>query len=146
MALLGGGYSWSMPVIGGYVGIITSTYCSWGTYNTYHYRWVLPAAGTYMLICHLRVRAWGSTGFTKFRILRASDSNAYDSTDAVKMGFEQNNNASQVNAQLSYRWDVVTTGAETFYLQGQAMVTDSSNHSLQCDSNGRPECFWERMN
>ena len=114
MALLGGGYSWSMPVIGGYVGNITSTYGSWGTYNTNHYRWVLPAAGTYMLICHLRVRAWGSTGFTKFRILRASDSNAYDSTDAVKMGFEQNNNASQVNAQLSYRWDVVTTGAETF--------------------------------
>ena len=77
---------------------------------------------------------------------RASDSHAYGSTDDVKMGFEQNNNASQVNAQLAYRWDVVTTGAETFYLQGQAMVTDSANHSLQCDTNGRPELGWERIN
>ena len=146
MALLGGGYQWSAPIIGGYVGNITVPYASWGNMNTSHYRWVLPAAGTYMLFAHLRVRAWGSTGFTKFRILRASDSNAYDGTDAVKMGFEQNNNATQVNAQLSYRWDVVTTGAETFYLQGQAMVTDTANHSLQCDTNGRPELFWERMN
>ena len=146
MALLGGGYSWSMPVIGGYVGNITSTYGSWASYSTGHYKWSLPAAGTYMLIAHLRVRAWGSTGFTKFRVLRASDSNAYGGSDDVKMGFEQNNNASQVNAQLSYRWDVACTGADTFYLQGQAMVTDSSNHSLQCDGNGRPELFWERIN
>ena len=146
MALLGGGYSWSMPVIGGYVGNITSTYGSWGTYNTSHYRWVLPAAGTYMLICHLRVRAWGSTGFTKFRILRASDSNAYDSTDAVKMGFEQNNNASQVNCQIHQIWTVECSAADTFYLQGQAMVTNSSNHSLQSDGNGRHECFWRRLN
>ena len=146
MALLGGGYTWSSPIIGGWVGNITSTYGSWASYNTSYLRWVLPAAGTYELHANLRVRAWGSTGFTKFRVLRNSDSSAVGSTDNVKMGFEQNNNASQVNAQLSYRWDVVTTGAETFYLQGQAMVTDSSNHSLQCDSNGRPECFWERMN
>ena len=148
MAFLGeAGSSWHMPVIGGYVSNITSTYGSWGTYNTGHYKWYLPAAGTYMLICHLRVRNWGSVGFTKFRILRASDSNAYDGTDAVKMGFEQNNNASQVNAQLSYRWDVVVSSApETFYLQGQAMVSDSANHSLQCDVNGRPELFWRRLN
>ena len=146
MALLGGSYSWDMPAIGGYVGNITSTYGSWGTYDTSHYRWVLPAAGTYMLICHLRVRAWGSTGFTKFRILRASDSNAYDSTDAVKMGFEQNNNASQVNCQIHQIWTVTCSAADTFYLQGQAMVTDSANHSLQSDSNGRHECFWRRLN
>ena len=146
MALLGGGYSWSMPVIGGYVGNITSTYGSWGTYNTNHYRWVLPAAGTYMLIAHLRVRAWGSTGFTKFRVLRASDSNAFGGSDDVKMGFEQNNNPSQVNAQLAFRWDVNCSAADTFYLQGQAMVTNSSNHSLQSDANGRPELFWRRLN
>lgn len=146
MALLGGGYSWSMPIIGGYVGNITSTYGSWASYNTTYYRWQVPAAGTYMLIAHLRVRVWGSTGFTKFRVLRASDSNAVGGTDDVKMGFEQNNNASQVNAQLAYRWDVTCTGADTFYLQGQAMVTDSANHSLQCDANGRPELFWERIN
>ena len=146
MPLLGAGNQWSAPIICGYVGNITSTFGSWASYNTSHLRWVLPEDVTYELHASLRVRAWGSTGFTKFRILRASDSNAYDSTDAVKMGFEQNNNASQVNAQLSYRWDVVTTGAETFYLQGQAMVTDSANHSLQCDSNGRPELMWERMN
>ena len=146
MAFLGDSYSWSMPVIGGYVSNITSTYGSWGTYNTSHYRWVLPAAGTYMLFAHLRVRAWGSTGFTKFRILRASDSNAYDGTDAVKMGFEQNNNASQVNSQIHQIWFVTITAADTFYLQGQAMVTNSANHSLQSDANGRHECFWRRLN
>ena len=146
MALLGGGYSWSMPTIGGWVGNITSTYGSWASYNTSYYRWVLPADGYYMLIAHLRVRAWGSTGFTKFRVLRASDNHAYGSTDDVKMGFEQNNNASQVNAQLCYRWDVYCSAADTFYLQGRAMVTNTSNHSLQSDSNGRPELFWERIN
>tara|TARA_R100000458_G_C8174675_1_gene173887 strand:+ start:51 stop:491 length:441 start_codon:yes stop_codon:yes gene_type:complete len=146
MALLGGGNQWSMPVIGGYVGNITSTYGSWGSYNTSHYRWVLPAAGTYELHASVRVRAWGSTGFTKFRILRASDSHAYGSTDNVKMGFEQNNNATQINCQIHQIWKVTTTSSETFYLQGRAMVTDTSNHSLQSDTNGRPELFWRRLN
>ena len=146
MALLGGGYTWSQPIIGGWVGNITSTYGSWASYNTTYYRWALPAAGTYELIAHLRVRAWGSTGFTKFRVLRASDSNAFGGTDDVKMGFEQNNNPSQVNAQLAFRWDVNCSAADTFYLQGRAMVTNTSNHSLQSDSNGRPELFWRRLN
>ena len=146
MALLGGGYTWAQPIIGGWVGNITSTYGSWASYNTSYYRWVLPAAGTYELHANLRVRAWGSTGFTKFRVLRNSDSNAFGGSDDVKMGFEQNNNPSQVNAQLAFRWDVNCSAADTFYLQGQAMVTNSSNHSLQSDANGRPELFWRRLN
>ena len=147
MALLGNaGATWNMPVIGGYVGNITSTYGSWSSYNTSHYKWYLPAAGTYELHANLRVRAWQATGFTKFRILRASDNNAVGGSDEVKMGFEQNSNASQINAQLSYRWDVTISAADTFYLQGQAMVSNSSGHSLQSDGNGRPELFWRRLN
>ena len=42
MPLLGGSKQWSMPVIGGYVGNLTTTYNSWGSYSTGHYRWVLP--------------------------------------------------------------------------------------------------------
>ena len=146
MALLGGGYTWSNPIIGGWVGNITSTYGSWSSYNTSYYRWVLPAAGTYELVASLRVRAWGSTGFTKFRVLRNSDNNAVGGADYVKMGFEQNNNATQVNCQIHQIWTVACSAADTFYLQGQAMVTNSANHSLQSDSNGRPELFWRRLN
>ena len=146
MALLGGGYTWSMPIIGGWAGNITSTYGSWASYNTTYYRWVLPAAGTYELVASLRVRAWGSTGFTKFRVLRNSDNSAVGSTDNVKMGFEQNNNASQVNCQIHQIWVVTCSAADIFYLQGRAMVTNTSNHSLQSDSNGRPELFWRRLN
>ena len=146
MALLGGDNQWSMPVIGGYVSNITSTYGSWASYNTSHYRWVLPAAGTYELHANLRVRAWGSTGFSQFRVLRASDSNAEGGTDNVKMGFEQNDNASQINCQIHQIWKVTCSAADTYYLQGQAKVTDSANHSLQCDTNGRNELFWRRLN
>ena len=146
MPLLGGGNQWSMPVIGGYVGNITSTFGSWASYNTSHYRWVLPSAGTYELHASLRVRAWGSTGFTKFRVLRASDSTAEGGTDNVKMGFEQNNDAGQINCQIHQIWKVTCSAADTYYLQGQAMVTDSANHSLQSDTNGRPELFWRRLN
>ena len=146
MALLGGGYTWSNPIIGGWVGNITSTYGSWSSYNTSYYRWVLPAAGTYELVASLRVRAWGSTGFTKFRVLRNSDNNAVGGADYVKMGFEQNNNATQVNCQFHQIWTVACSAADTFYLQGQAMVSNSANHSLQSDSNGRPELFWRRLN
>lgn len=146
MALLGDSKQWSRPIIGGYVGNITSTYGSWASYNTSHYRWVLPEAGTYELHASLRVRAWGSTGFTKFRVLRNSDNSAVGGGDNVKMGFEQNNNASQINCQIHQIWTVTCSAADTFYLQGQAMVTDSSNHSLQSDGNGRPECFWRRLN
>ena len=146
MPLLGADKQWSRPIIGGYVGNITSTYGSWSSYNTNHLRWVLPEAGTYELHASLRVRAWGSTGFTKFRVLRNSDSSAVGSTDNVKMGFEQNNNASQVNCQIHQIWTVTCSAADTFYLQGQAMVTDSANHSLQSDGNGRHECFWRRLN
>ena len=146
MPLLGAGNQWSAPIIGGYVGNITSTFGSWASYNTSHLRWVLPEAGTYELHASLRVRAWGSTGFTKFRILRDSDSSAVGGADNVKMGFEQNNNASQVNSQIHQIWFVTITAADTFYLQGQAMVTNSANHSLQSDANGRHECFWRRLN
>ena len=62
------------------------------------------------------------------------------------MGFEQNNNATQVNCQIHQIWTVACSAADTFYLQGQAMVTNTSNHSLQSDSNGRPELFWRRLN
>ena len=62
------------------------------------------------------------------------------------MGFEQNNNASQVNSQIHQIWVVTCSAADTFYLQGQAMVTNSATHSLQSDANGRHECFWRRLN
>tara|TARA_S200000501_G_C20283702_1_gene508386 strand:- start:40 stop:480 length:441 start_codon:yes stop_codon:yes gene_type:complete len=146
MALLGGGYTYAMPIIGGWVGNITSTYGSWASYNTTYYRWAVPAAGTYELVASLRVRAWGSTGFTKFRILRASDSSALGGSDFVKMGFEQNNNATEINCQIHQIWIASCSAADSFYLQGQAMVTDSANHSLQSDANGRPELFWRRVN
>jgi len=145
MALLGGGYTWSMPVIGGYVGNITTSYNSWGSYNTSHYRWVLPAAGTYELHANLRVRIWGTTGFTKFRILRASDNNAYGGSDNIKMGVEFQNNGVYNNTQCHYIWKVILGAADTFYLQGFTS-TNSSGHSLQSDGNGRPECFWRRLN
>ena len=145
MALLGEkGTTWDMPVIGGYVGNITTTYGSWASYNTSHYRWVLPAAGTYELHASLRVRAWGSTGFAKFRVLRASDSNAEGGSDNVKMGFEQNNNATEINCQIHQIWKVTCSAAETYYLQGNSSV-DSADHSLQSDTNGRPELFWRRV-
>ena len=145
MALLGGGYTWSMPVIGGYVGNITTSYNSWSNYNTSYYRWVLPADGTYELHANLRVRVWDTTGFTKFRILRASDSHAYGGTDNVKMGVEYQNGGVYNNTQCHYIWKVTLSAADTFYLQGNSSV-NSSGHSIQSDTNGRPELFWERIN
>ena len=145
MALLGNaGATWHMPVIGGYVSNITTPY-GWGNYNTGHYKWYLPEAGTYELHANLRVRVWGATGFSQFRIYRVSDGNIYGGSDDVKMGFEMQNGSAYFNVQLSYRWDVVVTGADTFYLQGNSSV-NSSAHSLQCDGNGRSELFWRRLN
>ena len=67
---------------------------------TSYYKWVVPDAGTYELHANLRTRAWGSIGFTKFVPFRVSDSNR--NADNVRMGFEQNNNASQVNCQQHF--------------------------------------------
>ena len=50
------------------------------------------------------------------------------------------------NCQIHQIWKVECSAADTFYLQGQAMVSNSANHSLQSDANGRPECFWRRLN
>ena len=144
MALLGGSNQWSMPVIGGYVVNITTPH-GWGNYDTSHYRWVLPEAGTYELHASLRVRVWDTTGFSQFRILRASDSNAYGGSDNVKMGVEFQNSGVYNNTQVHQIWKVTTTSSETFYLQGNSSV-NSSAHSLQSDGNGRPECFWRRLN
>ena len=144
MALLGEqGNTWNMPVIGGYVANITTPH-GWGNYNTSHYRWVLPSAGWYELHANLRVRVWGTTGFSQFRILRASDSNAYGGTDNVKMGVEFQDSGRYNNTQVHNMWKVYTTGAETFYLQGNSSV-NSSGHSIQSDTNGRPELFWRRI-
>ena len=146
MALLGGGYEWGMPVIGGYVGNITTSYNSWSSYNTSHHRWVLPAGGTYELHANLRVRVWGTTGFSRFRILRASDNHAEGGSDNIKMGLEtQQSTANYLNAQLHYIWKVTCSAADTYYLQGYTS-TNSSGHSLQSDGNGRAECMWRRLN
>lgn len=145
MPLLGGSKQWSMPVIGGYVGNITTSYNSWGSYNTSYYRWALPDEGWYELHANLRVRVWGTTGFTRFRILRASDSSAYGGSDNIKMGLEtQQSTANYLNAQLHYIWKVYISSADTFYLQGYTS-TNSSGHSLQSDGNGRNECMWRRI-
>ena len=144
MPLLGAGKQWSMPIIGGYVGNITTPF-GWGNYNTSYYKWSLPEAGTYELHANLRVRVWGSTGFSQFRVYRVSDGSIYGGSDDVKMGFEMQNGSTYYNAQLSYRWDVTCSAADTFYLQGNASV-NSSAHSLQSDGNGRPEMFWRRLN
>ena len=144
MPLLGGSKQWSMPVIGGYVGNITTTYNSWGSYSTGHYRWVLPDEGWYELHANLRVRIWGTTGFTRFRILRASDSSAYGGSDNIKMGVEFQDNGRYCNVQCHYIWKVYISAADTFYLQGYTS-TNSSGHSLQSDGNGRPECMWRRI-
>ena len=114
MALLSTGNGVAYPVIGGYMGNVTSTYGSWANYNTTYYRWVLPNAGTYELHASVRTRAWGSTGFTKFVPYRVSDSSR--NADDVRMGFEQNNNASQVNVQQHFVWIVTTTANGDTYL------------------------------
>ena len=146
MAFLGdAGQTYNAPVIGGFMGNVTSTYGSWASYNTTYYKWVVPDAGTYELHANLRTRAWGSIGFTKYALLRNSDSSR--NADNVRMGFEQNNNATQVNCQQHFVWIVSTTesSGDIWYLQGQAMVTNTANHSLQSDSNGYNQCWWRRL-
>ena len=144
MPLLGSGYQWSSPIIGGYVGNITVPHGSWGNMNTSHYRWVLPEGGSYELHASLRNRIWGSTGYIKFRVYRNSDGNA--SADDVKMGLEsQQSTANYLNAQIHLIWTVSCSSADTFYLQGQSSV-NSAGLSLQSDGNGRNECFFRRLN
>ena len=134
MALLGGGYTWSSPIIGGWVGNITSTYGSWASYNTSYLRWVLPAAGTYELHANLRVRAWGSTGFTKFRVLRNSDNSAVggayggsaDTVQPTKLspvltsGFRSEHRPNHHGIDIGFKGDY---GGQPMFLPDRAKIT-----------------------
>ena len=143
MALLGSSGTYSAPVIGGFMSNTTSTYGSWASLNTTYYKWTVPAGGTYELHANLRSRVWDATGFTKYAVLRNSDSNR--NGDNVRMGVEFQNSGVYNNTQQHYVWIVTTTTAnEIFYLQAQASA-NSTGISVQSDANGYNQLWWRRL-
>ena len=144
MALLGNdGSSWQDPVIGGFMSNVTTSYGSWGNFNTTYYKWTVPDAGTYELHATLRTRVWGTTGFTKYVVWRNSDSTR--ANEQIRMGVEFQNTLYN-NTQQHFVWVVSTTASgDTWYLQGQSSV-NSSGHSIQSDGNGYNQCWWRRLN
>ena len=96
----------------------------------------------------MRIRMWGVTGFINSRLYNNTTSSVLNDdsgASSVRMNFEQSNNASTINAQISHRW-ILTTVADNQDIHHQLFSTDNStNSSVQSDSNGYNLHMWKRI-
>ena len=151
-----GTYGTSFGILGSTaIGDSNIPYNSWGTPNSTYYRWVLPKAGTYLLSSNMRIRFWGVTGYIKGRLYNNTTSAAIEGVnltgttlgaqDHIRMLFEQANNATQINVNITANY-MITTAADNQDIHHQLWSTDnSSNTSMQSDINGRNIHYWQRI-
>ena len=151
-----GTYGTSFGILGSSaIGDSNIPYNSWGTPNSTYYRWVLPKAGTYLLSSNLRIRFWGVTGYIKGRLYNNTTSAAVEggnltgttlgATDHIRMLFEQANNATLINVNITANY-MITTAADNQDIHHQLYSTDNSaNTSMQSDINGRNIHYWQRI-
>jgi len=132
-------------------------YNSYGTPNSTYYRWVLPKAGTYLLSSNMRIRMWGVFGFIKARLYNNTTSTAIEGGNLtgttlgnqahIRMLLENSsaNNAEYLNVNITANY-MITTTADNQDIHHQLNSTDNStNTSLQSDSNGRNIHWWQRI-
>ena len=125
-------------------------YNSWGTPNSSFYRWVLPKAGTYELYSEMRIRMWGVSGIITSRLYNNTTSavlNDDSGNSSVRMNFEDANNPNGhlFNIQISHRW-ILTTTADNQDIHHQLYSNNNStNTSVQSDSNGYNIHMWKRI-
>jgi len=130
---------------------------SYGTPNSTFYRWVLPKAGTYLLSSNMRIRMWGVFGFIKARLYNNTTSTAIEggnltgttlgSQAHIRMLLENSsaNNPEYLNVNITANY-MITTTADNQDIHHQLNSTDNStNTSLQSDSNGRNIHWWQRI-
>ena len=125
-------------------------YNSWGTPNSTYYRWVLPKAGTYRIEASMRIRLWGVHGMLLSRIYNNTTSSVM--TDAynyptTRMNLENRGGgtAETLNIQIQQNW-IITTSADNQDIHHQLFTdNNSTNSSVQSDSNGYNYHAWYRI-
>ena len=135
------------PVDFGYIvataaGNINVPQNSYTAISTTYYKWELPSAGWYRLVSTMRVRMWGVTGYLQTRLYNNTTGTAL--TETTRMMYEQGNNATLINTQVTLEWILEVTEPTTFYQQFS--TTDgTSNSSIQSDANGYNQCLWYKL-
>ena len=125
-------------------------YNSWGTPNNTYYRWVLPTAGTYELYSEMRIRLWSVGGLLQSRLYNNTTSSVIGEIGggtSVRMDVEDANNPNghAFNFQISHRWIVQTTADNQDIHHQMQSNNNSSNTSVQSDSNGWNMHMWKRI-
>ena len=110
--------------------------------NADYYKWVLPAAGTYILLASWRVRFWDVTGYIKSRLYNTTDTAAVSSSE--RMNWEQGGDTLQTNVQITNTWLLTVDSADTIHHQA-ASTNDSTSSSIQSDVNGYNSHIWFRI-
>ena len=109
------------------------------------YKWDLPSAGTYLLSSSMRVRLWGTTGYIKCQLYDTTNSAGV--AESLRMMFEQANGTTpkgQYNTQVTLQW-VHTCSSAVQIHQQFSTNNNSTDSSIQNDSNGRNYMFWQRI-
>jgi hypothetical protein len=125
----------SVPI--GNVDFNTSTFTN---VNTTYYKWDLPAAGNYLIMCTMRARLWGVNGFGKIRLYNNTAGSAVSNSDTMLI--ESATNSNNLNMCCTATWTYTATGATTLYLQGYATA---ANIGIQSDVNGYNNFTWLRI-
>ena len=110
--------------------------------NADYYKWVLPAAGTYILLASWRVRFWDVTGYIKSRLYNTTDSAAVSNSE--RMNWEQGGDTLQTNVQITNTWLLTVDSADTIHHQALS-TNDSTASSIQSDVNGYNSHIWFRI-
>jgi len=134
----------------GAIGDSNVPYNSWGTPNNVYYRWVLPYAGTYKLTASMRIRLWGVHGMLLSRLYNNTTSTVLtdiNSQPTTRMNLENRGGgtAETLNIQISQEWYIATT-ADNQDIHHQLFTdNNSTNSSVQSDTNGRNVHQWMRI-
>ena len=134
----------------GAIGDSNVPYNSWGTPNNVYYRWVLPYAGTYKLTASMRIRLWGVHGMILSRVYNNTTSTVLtdiNSQPTTRMNLENRGGgtAETLNIQISQEWYITTTADNQDIHHQLFSDNNSTNSSVQSDSNGRNVHQWMRI-
>ena len=134
----------------GAIGDSNVPYNSWGTPNNVYYRWVLPYAGTYKLMASMRIRLWGVHGMLLSRLYNNTTSTVIadiNSGASTRMNLENRGGgtAETLNIQIAQEW-YITTAADNQDIHHQLFTdNNSTNSSVQSDTNGYNVHHWQRI-
>lgn len=112
---------------------------SFANVDTTNYKWVLPAAGTYICYGNFRIiHNGGGEVFGRIKLYNNTASADVTSSDRLAAGI-----ISAQNTNKAYIWMVTVTGASTIYLRG---IANSANQvGIECDGNGYNEVGYFRI-